>query len=71
MKSKFESELTRRYLLNSHSREGLDEVVQDHEDVEFGSEDEIEGSNESMENEVFLNGEGQKKTRDLYRESYE
>ncbi|WP_068614460.1 hypothetical protein [Paenibacillus tuaregi] len=38
--SKFKSELTRRYLLNSNSREVMDEVVKDHEDVEFGGDPE-------------------------------
>ncbi|WP_433945475.1 hypothetical protein [Paenibacillus sp. SN-8-1] len=38
--SKFKSELTRRYLLNSNSREVKDEVVQDNQDVEFGQDTE-------------------------------
>ncbi|USB33885.1 hypothetical protein [Paenibacillus sp. YPG26] len=36
--SKFKSELTRRYLLNSNSREVKDEVVRDDQDVEFGGD---------------------------------
>ncbi|RUT30469.1 hypothetical protein EJP77_11550 [Paenibacillus zeisoli] len=36
--SKFKSELTRRYLLNSNSREVKDEVVKNNQDVELGQD---------------------------------
>lgn len=38
----FESELTRRYLLNSHSRGSLEEVAAEEDAVEFRNVEELE-----------------------------
>ncbi|MNW51261.1 hypothetical protein D3C74_287430 [compost metagenome] len=54
----FESELTRRYLLNSHSRGSLEEVIPDEEGMEAAPE-------------LFGMESDQEATRDFLRMYYE
>ncbi len=59
---KYESELTRRYLLNSHSRGSLEEVVSEEEAVDSAS----------GEGNLFMNQwEGTEQTRMYFNQSYE
>lgn len=72
---KFESELTRRYLLNSNSRGSLEEVVsnevrQEEEGPLCGDEDCTE--DEHLGNHQFMKQwEGRSKTHAFFRQSYE
>lgn len=49
-----ESELTRRYLLNSHSRGSLEELVPLDDSLEFGDEEELRSGTEPWSNHQFM-----------------
>lgn len=69
---KYESELTRRFLLNSHSRGSLEEVVSDEEAVDSGSEDGMSMDASRPEDNLFTNQwEGTEQTRMYFIQSYE
>ena len=67
-----ESELTRRYLLNSHSRGGLEEVVPLDDSLEYGDEEEFQTRNEPWSNHQFMQQwDGKGTTQSFFLKSYE
>lgn len=67
-----ESELTRRYLLNSHSRGSLEEVVSEDDSLEFGDEEEFQAGKEPWSNHQFMQQwAGRGTTQSFVLESYE
>ncbi|RCX15329.1 hypothetical protein DFP94_11512 [Fontibacillus phaseoli] len=69
---KYESELTRRYLLNSHSRGGLEEVVGEEETMESITGDELSAGPSQPEDYLFMNQwEGNELTKSYFSQSYE
>ncbi|WP_410771501.1 hypothetical protein [Fontibacillus sp. BL9] len=69
---KYESELTRRYLLNSHSRGSLEEVVSEEEMMDSGSGEEMSADPGRPGDYLFMNQwEGNELTRSYFNQSYE
>lgn len=69
---KFQSELTRRYLLNSNSRGSLEEVASEDDSVEFGEEEDYLSDSEPMGNDRFMKQwDGRDTTHAYFRQSYE
>jgi hypothetical protein len=67
-----ESELTRRYLLNSHSRGSLEEVVSEVDSLEFGDEEELQSGAEPWSNQQFMQEwDGRDTTQSFFLKSYE
>ncbi|WP_223068852.1 hypothetical protein [Paenibacillus caui] len=69
------SELTRQFLLNSHSRGSLNEVLGEDDLVEFAEEAEfgVDGDEESLHEEepFYKQWEGRDLTRKYYLQSYD
>ncbi|MEF2967805.1 hypothetical protein V3851_18405 [Paenibacillus sp. M1] len=69
---KYESDLTRRFLLNSHSRGSLDEVVGEDDMVEFASEALFVGEeNDSVDQQFIKEWDGKEITWRYFNQSYE
>lgn len=69
---KYESELTRRFLLNSHSRGSLEEVVSEEEAVDSVNDEGMSMDAGRPEDNLFTNQwEGTEQTRMYFIQSYE
>ncbi|MGG1612680.1 hypothetical protein [Paenibacillus sp. FSL K6-2441] len=71
---KYESELTRRYLLNSNSRGSLEEVVTNESDEESGmlcGDDEVCDEGDLGNHRFMKEWEGRVTTHAYFRQSYE
>ena len=66
---KFESELTRRYLLNSQSRGSLEEVVGEDESLDLVVDAQTAGQ-EGKGDDFSDRWEGKDETRDFFLQSY-
>ncbi|MDQ0091359.1 hypothetical protein J2T12_004796 [Paenibacillus anaericanus] len=67
-----ESELTRRYLLNSHSRGSLEEVVSEEDSLEFEDEAGHPSGTVQWSNSQFMKQwEGRETTQSYFLESYD
>ncbi|WP_334077721.1 hypothetical protein [Paenibacillus sanfengchensis] len=67
---KFESELTRRYLLNSQSRGSLEEVVGEDENLDLEMGAQTTGQETMQEGRFSDQWEGKEETRNFFLQSY-
>jgi|GEM_PF-6522026 len=67
---KFESELTRRYLLNSQSRGSLEEVVGEDESLNLDQDARTAGQDEKGGDNFSDQWEGKDQTHDFFLQSY-
>lgn len=68
---KFESETTRKFLLNSNSRGSLNEVVREDEELELAAEEGVEEEMGLENRHFFSKWDGREETHAYFRHSYE